>query len=279
MKITRIHKKDILKRVALILLCIAVGWFLKSKLTPKTASMGATGGVPYVVVQAVEEQKLSKNKEEIGLVEAINSVEIVPEVSGEIKEVLFTEGSFVNQGDVLFKIDDENVTEQFKTFVYDYYYDLDEVAFVDNTYMYDGNEHEILIDGVLPYGTHVVYENNKLTEIGNKQATAKIFDEENITYRNPFGGGSGAGVSIKPVAFIVIQGKTVKLLHVEHSCTIDKVLDYMPELCEKAEKMMDKIMNKKNEADEIEVHKPKVKKVNVDYKYEYKPEEDKIQDE
>lgn len=108
---------------------------------------------------------------------------------------------------------------------------------------------------------------------------SKKENEENISYRNPFGGGSGAGVSIKPVAFIVVQGKTVKLLPVEHSCTIDKVLDYMPELCEKAEKMMDRIMNKKNEADEIEVHKPKVKKVNVDYKYEYKPEEDKIQDE
>ena len=61
----------------------------------------------------------------------------------------------------------------------DYYYDLDEASFTDNTFMYDGNEHEILIDGVLPYGTHVVYEDNKLTEIGNKLATAKIYDENN----------------------------------------------------------------------------------------------------
>lgn len=72
-------------------------------------------------------------------------------------------------------------------------------------------------------------------------------DEENISYRNPFGGGSGAGVSIKPVAFLVVQGQTVKLLPVEHNCTIDRILDYMPELCEKAEKMIEKIMNKKLE--------------------------------
>lgn len=72
-------------------------------------------------------------------------------------------------------------------------------------------------------------------------------DEENISYRNPFGGGSGAGVSIKPVAFLVVQGQTVKLLPVEHSCTIDRILDYMPELCEKTEKMIEKIMNKKLE--------------------------------
>ena len=83
----------------------------------------------------------------------------------------------------------------------------------------------------------------------------KSEDEENISYRNPFGGGSGAGVSIKPVAFLVIQENTIKLLPVEHSCTIDKVLDYMPEMCEKAEKMLENIMKEK---DKIKVKKPEV---------------------
>lgn len=94
-------------------------------------------------------------------------------------------------------------------------------------------------------------------------------NEENITYRNPFGGGSGAGVSIKPVAFLIVQGENVKLLPVEHSCTIDRVLDYMPELCQKAEKMIDKMMNKKEETEEIKIQKPKIQKVNMNYKYDY----------
>lgn len=94
-------------------------------------------------------------------------------------------------------------------------------------------------------------------------------DEENITYRNPFGGGSGAGVSIKPVAFLVVQGQTVKLLPVEHNCTIDRILDYIPEMCEKAEKMINKMMNKKEETEEIKIQKPKMKKANVNYKYDY----------
>ena len=64
--------------------------------------------------------------------------------------------------------------------------------------------------------------------------------EEQAQYRLPFGGGSGAGVSIKPVAFLVIKDDTVKLLPVEYSCTIDRIIDYMPELFEKAEKMMKK---------------------------------------
>ena len=64
-------------------------------------------------------------------------------------------------------------------FTESYYYDLDEFEFADTTYQYDGNEREILIKGLLPYGTHVEYENNKLTDIGEKTATAKIYDNDN----------------------------------------------------------------------------------------------------
>lgn len=99
-------------------------------------------------------------------------------------------------------------------------------------------------------------------------------DEENISYRNPFGGGSGAGVSIKPVAFLVVQGENVKLLPVEHNCTIDRIIDYMPELCEKAEKLMDKLIKKDENKEEVKIQKPKIQKVGIDYKYDYKqPEE------
>lgn len=99
-------------------------------------------------------------------------------------------------------------------------------------------------------------------------------DEENISYRNPFGGGSGAGVSIKPVAFLVVQGENVKLLPVEHNCTIDRIIDYIPELCEKAEKLMDKLIKKDENKEEVKIQKPKIKKVGIDYKYDYKqPEE------
>lgn len=107
MKIGSVKKRDILKNTAIVLGCVAIGWFIKGKLTPQMPMMTGMGGTPYVVVKQVEEKTLSKNKGEIGLVEAINSVDIIPEVSGEIKEILFTSGSFVNKGDVLFKIDDE----------------------------------------------------------------------------------------------------------------------------------------------------------------------------
>lgn len=104
----------------------------------------------------------------------------------------------------------------------------------------------------------------------------KIDEEENITYRNPFGGGSGAGVSIKPVAFLTIKNDTIKLLPVEHNCTIDKLIDYIPEVCEKAEKMINKMMEKKKDNKTIEIQKPNIQKTSIDYKYNYdsKKEED-----
>ena len=55
--------------------------------------------------------------------------------------------------------------------------------------------------------------------------------EEAIQYRLPFGGGSGAGVNISPVAFLVVQDGGVKLLPVTHSSSIDKLLDYVPDRC------------------------------------------------
>lgn len=76
--------------------------------------------------------------------------------------------------------------------------------------------------------------------------------EEEIQYRLPFGGGAGVGASISPVAFIIIQGETVKLLPVEHNNCIDKLLDYMPDLFEKINKLMEnKIQSKEKQTEKI----------------------------
>ncbi len=44
-----------------------------------------------------------------------------------------------------------------------------------------------------------------------------------------FGGGSGGGVTITPIAFLVINGADVKVLHVQsHTTTADRVVDMVP---------------------------------------------------
>lgn len=71
--------------------------------------------------------------------------------------------------------------------------------------------------------------------------------DEQIHYKLPFGGGSGAGVSISPMAFLVIQGNNVKLMPVCHSSAIDRLMDYVPDLMDKANSMLNKQMNNKRE--------------------------------
>ncbi len=71
--------------------------------------------------------------------------------------------------------------------------------------------------------------------------------DEVVQYKLPFGGGSGAGVNIVPIAFIVIQNNIVKVLPVNHSSAVDKLLDYMPDLVNKTNDLLDKcIQNNKS---------------------------------
>ena len=71
--------------------------------------------------------------------------------------------------------------------------------------------------------------------------------EEQVQYRLPFGGGSGAGVSISPIAFLVVSPNNVKLLPVNHSSAIDKLMDYVPDLMEKVNCYLNKTMQNKKE--------------------------------
>lgn len=49
-----------------------------------------------------------------------------------------------------------------------------------------------------------------------------------------FGGGSGAGVSITPVAFLVVNGTNVRLISMSSaSTTTDKIVDMIPEVLDK----------------------------------------------
>ena len=79
--------------------------------------------------------------------------------------------------------------------------------------------------------------------------------DEKINYKLPFGGGSGAGVSISPVAFLVIQNDNVKLMPICHSSSLDKLLDYVPDLMEKVNTMLNKKICTKDENDKCKENK------------------------
>ena len=78
-----------------------------------------------------------------------------------------------------------------------------------------------------------------------KEYNKKDKDEE-IQYKLPFGGGAGAGVSINPVAFLVVQEGSVKLMPVDHDSCLDKILDYVPDLMQKLNEMFNKSIQEKD---------------------------------
>ncbi|MBE6053884.1 MAG: sporulation protein YtfJ [Clostridium sartagoforme] len=52
----------------------------------------------------------------------------------------------------------------------------------------------------------------------------------NTEGKYPFGGGSGAGVTVKPVAFLVLRDDAVRLLPVDQNNTYDRIVDSVPQI-------------------------------------------------
>lgn len=65
----------------------------------------------------------------------------------------------------------------------------------------------------------------------------------------PFGGGSGAGVSLQPVAFIVVGNNQMKLLPVdENSSALNNLFDFMSKLVNDLKETLNKKKNDENKA-------------------------------
>lgn len=63
-----------------------------------------------------------------------------------------------------------------------------------------------------------------------------------------FGGGAGAGISLKPVAFLVVSGSDVKLLQMsEGGNTTDHIINAVPEVVDKISSFFSK---KKDDSEE-----------------------------
>lgn len=67
------------------------------------------------------------------------------------------------------------------------------------------------------------------------------------TQANTFGGGSGAGAKLEPVAFLIVKGESVRLLSVAPPAgtTVDRVIDMVPEVMDKVTSFIEKQQEKK----------------------------------
>ena len=67
---------------------------------------------------------------------------------------------------------------------------------------------------------------------------------------NAFGGGAGAGVTITPMAFVVIRGESVRMLPIAEpaSTSADRIVEMAPDILDRVEALLRKPQDK-NSAD------------------------------
>lgn len=108
MLVGKLKNRAIIKKVIIFGFFVALGWYMKGRLTPQVPMMGGMGAqTPSVLTQRVQEVNISPKQTYIASVEPIKSVNLKPQITGYVEKVLFQEGGEVIEGDILFIIEQE----------------------------------------------------------------------------------------------------------------------------------------------------------------------------
>jgi sporulation protein YtfJ len=79
---------------------------------------------------------------------------------------------------------------------------------------------------------------------GQDQQQSDNTGQQNGGSKLPFGGGSGGGVSITPIAFLIVNSSGVKMLHLDENTHLyERILDLAPQAVEKIQQMFKKESN------------------------------------
>ncbi len=72
------------------------------------------------------------------------------------------------------------------------------------------------------------------------------FGQASLQGKANFGGGGGAGMSVTPVAFLVLQDGNVKIMNIgEESSGLEKILNVLPDAVDKFKEIKSKIKSDK----------------------------------
>ena len=72
--------------------------------------------------------------------------------------------------------------------------------------------------------------NEEPKQVRKEKISAESAGEEQNPF--PFAGGTGAGVTVNPIAFLVVGEDKVKLLPVNFNTTIDRLVELVPQMVE-----------------------------------------------
>ena len=85
---------------------------------------------------------------------------------------------------------------------------------------------------------------------------------KNGNSKDNFAGGSGAGGSIQPVAFLVVNNGNVKMLNMEFDGAVDRVISMIPDITDKVGELFKKT-GKGRKKDDVPEAKPVSKKADL----------------
>ena len=105
MNIKKDEYKKIIKYCIYAVLFMGIGAYLHTLTTPEVSAMAGANEPPYVLTRSLIKGDVSEKSKHIATVEAINSVDIVPQVSGYLEKILFESGAEVKEGESIFIIE------------------------------------------------------------------------------------------------------------------------------------------------------------------------------
>lgn len=65
---------------------------------------------------------------------------------------------------------------------------------------------------------------------------ADCLQADRMAMEKPFAGGAGAGVSVQPVGFLVVEEGKVRLLSAQYGAPIDRLIEMIPNLIEEGKR-------------------------------------------
>ena len=91
------------------------------------------------------------------------------------------------------------------------------------------------------------YINFKLSKVSNsREFNSNKLNKFSENGNLPFGGGSGAGVNISPMAFLVVKDGNTKLLTMNGVSPVEKLVDIVPDVINKAQELIQKGLENPN---------------------------------
>lgn len=91
-------------------------------------------------------------------------------------------------------------------------------------------------------------------EYSQNEQTLK--DTSSMNTDLPFAGGAGAGVSVQPVAFMVVGQGQIRLLPVNQNTMVERVIDLAPQIMTEIQNMLNQLTNKSNQPNNQQQQNP-----------------------